>query len=143
MSSDLASGCRLGSLLLQLPLPPARPRGHPRARLVVACDWDEYDESELEDALERYASWGLLENKQPRVPDYLPRPDLRPSSLAEDVEKALEPLMDAVKEFEGSLEVLSVDDGAVRLAYVGPAHFKAAVELALKDVPRVADVSFV
>ena len=34
--------------------------------------------------------------------------------------------MDAVEEFDGSLEVLSAEKSKVTLSYEGPAHFKAA-----------------
>lgn len=116
---------------------------HRRARPAVACDFETIeDEDEYETALERYRSWGLLDNGGAGAVGRQPIGAGLVEPRAE-AEAALAPLMDAVDGFEGSLAVLDVVDDSVTLAYTGPAHFRAAIELALRDkMPRVERIVF-
>lgn len=125
-------------------LPPAGGRPPPlrrRARPAVACDFETIeDEDEYENALERYRSWGVLGGAGASSGRQPIGAGVEPKAAAE---AALAPLMDAVDGFDGSLAVVEVVDDSVTVAYTGPPHFRAAIELALRDkMPRVERVVF-
>jgi len=129
-------------------LPAARacpPQLRRRARPAVACDFETIeDEDEYANALERYRSWGVLDGSVGAGASGGRQPigaGVEPKAAAE---AALAPLLDAVDGFDGSLAVVEVVDDIVTLAYTGPPHFRAAIELALRDkMPRVERVVFV